>query len=117
MTKLMAMVRSKAWTEQFTLANGTTMSNMARAWRHGLTKASTRVSTIKVKNRAKESSLGLTAPSTTENSCRTIYAAKVAMFGQTDALITVDGKTIKWKGLASTNGLMEESTRVTLLLT
>lgn len=93
------------------------MSNMARAWRHGLTRANTRVSTTKVKNRAKESSLGLMVPSMTETSCRTIYAGKVAMYGQTDALTTADGKTIKWKGLASTNGLMEESTRVILLLT
>ena len=92
-------------------------NNMVREWRHGLTKANTRVSTTKVKNRAKENSLGLMAPSTTETSCRTIYAGRVAMFGQTDALITADGKTIKWKGLASTNGLMAGSTRVTLLLT
>jgi len=117
MTKHMEMERSRAWTEQFTSVSGTMTNNTGRAWRPGLTKASTRVSTIKVKNRAKESSLGLTAPSTTETLCKTIYAGKVAMSGRMDALTTADGKTIKWKGLASTNGLMEESTRVILLLT
>jgi len=97
--------------EQSTRANGKKTNNMAMVLKHGQMVQDMKENMFKERNTEKANLLGLMEALSLDNLLITILKDKVNTTGLTEENSMDHGKTIKWKEVESSPGLMAEDTK------
>ena len=100
-----------------TKANGKKTSNMVMVLKHGQMVQDIKVNTFKERNTVKDNSHGLMEAPLLDSLSITILKDKANTTGLTVENSMDPGKTIKWKVVVFSPGLMAEDTRVTTSMT
>jgi len=116
-TRRMELANIITLMEQSTRENGKTISNMVTVRRHGLTVPAMKEITNRERKMVMADSCGQMAPPMTASSLTTTSMARVSTPGLTIGHSMAIGLIIKCMDVAYLHGLMEELTKVNILMT